>query len=496
MMRYLVPAALAALLCPCVCSSAAGAGGIISEITANRHGLARPWITQVQMDRGRGRVTDLVLSGGTLIVQTDRAMVHAIDAENGNTLWAKQIGRPDHPSMTPGVGNDLVAVVNGSRLYVCNRYNGDLLFETQVTGAPGGGAAVSQQRTYVPMVDGMVLSYRLKSLTDPTLELGITSEIARRKEKPEEVEADRRENLRLQQEYIPPLACQSLGRAMVQPLVTLQNEGEEYVAWPTDRGFLNIARVDRREERKLDIRYRLETAEGIAARPTYLPRFPNVHDEWGMIFIASRDGFVHAIQENNGDSFWRFSTGEPISQPAVAIDQNVFVATQFGGMFCLDATTGQQKWWTPQIAQFIAASKDRVYVVDKIGRLLALNIKTGARLDTILMSGPPIKMINSQTDRLYLATESGLIHCLHELEHKKPIMHGEDRLKAAEKQLGPEAAGAQGGVQPGGPVVQPPPAGQPAVQPPPAGPGPKPLPGDPGGADEDPLDDADADPFS
>ena len=77
------------------------------------------------MDRGQSRVRDMVLyvysdpnrdesSAGstehpTLYVQTSRALIHAIDAETGQTLWAKTIGRPEHPSMTPGVYRDLLA---------------------------------------------------------------------------------------------------------------------------------------------------------------------------------------------------------------------------------------------------------------------------------------------------------------------------------------------------------------------------------------------------
>lgn len=473
MIRNLVlPVALAAALTACDRSSAARYGGIIPETTANRHGLTRPWLTQIQIDRGRARLSHMVLHDGTLFVQSDRAMVHAIDAETGRTLWARHIGRANHPSMAAGAGVDLLAIVNGSRLYVCNRHNGGLLFEVQIRGAPGAGPGMSEKRAYVPTVSGLVLAYRLEPPTDPVEELGITAEIARREQEPEVVEEDRRENLRLQQEYIPPLACQSLGRTLVQPLVTLQNEGEEYVTWPTDRGHLNIAQIDRRDEGRFAVKFRLEpsrgvSARGIAARPTYLPRFPNVHKEWGMIFAASRDGFVHAIQENNGESFWRFSTGEPILQPAVVIQEQVFVATQPGGMYCLDAKTGQEKWWAPQIAQFIAASKQRVYAADKMGRIQVLNVKTGARLDTIAARGLSVKLINSQTDRLYLASDTGLVQCLHELEQVGPILHGQARLKDA---LG-EADPAADATQPGVPA---PPADLPAGI-------------APGGGDQDPL---------
>ena len=61
-----------------------------------------------------------------LYVQTEAAMVHAIDAETGRTLWSKRMGGPT-AQPAPGRQRRLVAVVNGSRLYVFNRFNGDVL---------------------------------------------------------------------------------------------------------------------------------------------------------------------------------------------------------------------------------------------------------------------------------------------------------------------------------------------------------------------------------
>ena len=66
-------------------------------------------------------------------------------------------------------------------------------------------------------------------------------------EEQEEQEAERRESIRLSQESAPPLACQSYGRALVQPFVTRQTEDEEYVAWPTDRGYLFVGYIARLE---------------------------------------------------------------------------------------------------------------------------------------------------------------------------------------------------------------------------------------------------------
>ena len=55
-------------------------------------------------------------------------MIHAIDAETGKTLWSKQIGMPKHPNMPPDAKGDLLATINGSRLYIVNRFTGELSF--------------------------------------------------------------------------------------------------------------------------------------------------------------------------------------------------------------------------------------------------------------------------------------------------------------------------------------------------------------------------------
>ncbi|MFH1919001.1 MAG: PQQ-binding-like beta-propeller repeat protein [Planctomycetota bacterium] len=424
-------------------SFAARRGEIIPQTVARQHGLERPWFTQIQLDRARARVDYIMLDSGTLFVQTDQAVLHAIDAETGQTLWAEQVGRRGHPSLAPGANAYFVGVVNGSYLYVLNRLNGKLLWTTQLEGVPGAGPALSQDRVYVPMVGGLVYSYVLEPMKDPLEELGLIREQQDpTPEQEEEQEAERREGIRLSQEYVPPLACQSFGRSLVQPIVTRWTEDEQYVVWPTDRGFLFVGSVVRLENH-FTVRYRLETEAGIAAQPAYALPNPNILPEEGVLFAASRDGFVHAVTEQAGNSLWRFSTSEPILEPPVAIGESVYAVTQPGTLYCLDAKSGAEKWSTYQVAQFIAASKDRVYVADKLNRVLSLSAASGARLDAIGAEGFDFKLLNTQTDRIYLATETGLIQCLHEVELSEPIRHRQPPEPVAEGPAAEENATQQ-----------------------------------------------------
>ena len=120
------------------------------------------------------------------------------------------------------------------------------------------------------------------------------------------------------------------------------------------------------------------------------------------------------------------------AQPAVVIDERIYAATSLSGLHCIDVKTGQQIWYAPGIVQFVAASKNRVYGVDKLGQTRVLDAATGAQLDSLPTTSLPIKMLNADTDRIYLASSKGLIQCLHEIGLTKPILHGEER-KAVEE---------------------------------------------------------------
>ena len=134
----LVPvSALLAVLCLSG-RALAGQSTLISETTAAQHGLVRPWFTQLDLMQERARVHDIIRLRRVLYVQTDTAIVQAMDAETGKTLWTRRIGRAKYPSLTPGANQDQLVIINGSRLYVVNRHNGNLLYERYVdrAGAP------------------------------------------------------------------------------------------------------------------------------------------------------------------------------------------------------------------------------------------------------------------------------------------------------------------------------------------------------------------------
>lgn len=400
---------------------AAGGGELIPETTASRYGLTQAWFNQVQLDLGRGRIEHVGLHEGTLLITTNRAMLHAMDAETGQTLWVQQIGQPEHPTLVPDANRESVAVVNASQLYVLQRNTGKLLWKTQLAGVPVAGPALSHQRVYVPMLSGMVESFHLRGSGEPTISPDKDEEKGKKATAKElgQQEAKRREANRVD----VPVACQSWGQATAAPLVVRQDDEEDRVAWPTDRGILFVGGVTLNDPRAFPMLYRMSTSGGIVGQPSYLPPHPQIAEDTGAIFLSSRDGFVYAAREKDGSSMWRFPTGEPIAQPAVALDTRIYASVQTGGLYCLDARKGTQLWWTPQIKKVVAASKSRLYASDKLGQLQLLDVRNGARLATLAAQNFPVQLTNTETDRIYLASADGLIQCLREIDLVQPYRH-------------------------------------------------------------------------
>jgi outer membrane protein assembly factor BamB len=430
MSRRLFPAFLAAALCgafsPCGQLYAAPSA-LIAETTAARHGLTRPWFTQVTLAEGQARLCELALQDDTLYAVTDRAVIHAIDAKTGQTLWWKQVGDSQQLTLTPSANRNLVAVINGSHLYALNRATGEILYQQDLDGAPGAGPALGRMRAYVPMNMGKLLAYRLESLPDESDKADATE----KNQTP--ATPDHQQDLRLSQRRIAPLSCQSYGKALVQPLVIRAGAPDESVVWPTDRGHLNLAALSGQSEDYIALKYRLETDAAIVGQPAYLPPDPAVADDSGVLVTASRDGTVYAVAEQKGEWLWQFSIGEPISEPPALIEDHVYVTMELGGMYCLETKTGKNLWFAPGVFRFVAASKARIYAADQVGRLLVLNAQNGAHLDTIPLDGVTIRLFNLDTDRIYLADEGGLIQCLHEVELGEPLVHAKDRKEAAAK---------------------------------------------------------------
>jgi hypothetical protein len=355
-------------------------GGVIPSQMARQQGLERAWVAQVEIDRARGRVAHITLHDGLLLVQTDQAALHVLDAETRRTLWVAHVGRPGAPTTAPAASDKFVASTTGPNLYLFDRHSGRVLWERHLASVPSAGPALSDVRVYVPMVNGVVATYRLPR---PHAE-----------ETP--LEAQFKDSA---------LNYRGKGMADSAPVITPNG-----VIWGTAAGNIYSCTPD-----EMLALWRFKAHDAISAPLFYRPP---------TIFAASRDGYVYALHETRGDSRWQFSTGNPVAETPVVIGDALFAIPETGGMFRINADTGEQEWYSPGVFKFVSASPTRLYAVDSTGRLLILNARTGARLGSLATEHLPLKVFNAESDRIYLGTTAGMIQCLREPELAKPFMHG------------------------------------------------------------------------
>ncbi len=467
---------------------------IIPRATAQSHGLKRAWLTQVEINPRVDGVQHVVYWGpsspppkqpaakgplevlgkkepmdveaailellpkpppppvevpieerNTLFVLSRRGVLHAVDGETGRTLWVTQVGSRDKPNEAPGIGKQYVAVVNGSDLYVLDRRDGGVAFRKTLPSVTSAAPAIGDEWIYVPMLSGLVVAYKL-----PDVRLGAdapppgTAEpaapAAQPKLGPEKIKdtGERQKKLRELQraDYaagkIPTMTYSAYAPITAPPLVTPTR-----VAWATSRGEIYLAFNHRAE-----IDNRFDTLRPIEAPLTYWP--PHV-------YAASKDGYVYGIHESKIQAPWRYSIGEPLYEPAVAVEDSVYAVGPNSGMFCLDAKSGERKWWAPGIRRCMAVAATRLYAADNAGSLQVLDRKSGAMVDSLRIDRLDVRVVNWRSDRVYLGTSSGVMQCLHEIAQEKPLMHQpaatvEAAKEPAKAKKEPAAEQANGGA--------------------------------------------------
>jgi outer membrane protein assembly factor BamB len=352
---------------------------LISREQARRLGLERAWFGQVRLDRARNQVERAILAGNRLDVLTTAGVVHEFNALTGETLWIAPVGNPQFPSLGPSASEQYVAVVNGSTLYVLDRTDGRPAKVRRLGGAPGAAPVLTTGHVFVPLLSGRIEGYPLGK------------------------------------EVFTPWYFQSVGRTLVPPVATPSS-----VVWATDAGVVYVGGAE-----VPGVRFSLETRSEILAPPAF-------HRSY--IYVATMSGELFAIDESSGAKRWKYSAGFPITHAPAAVGPRVYITTEEPVMHCVDAANGTSVWEAPKLAQFVAASRNRVYGIDDYGALVVLDAATGALLGRMPTSGSTSGLVNDQTDRLYLVSSSGMVQCLHEIGAKEPLYHAPPEVETVAEQ--------------------------------------------------------------
>lgn len=180
------------------------------------------------------------------------------------------------------------------------------------------------------------------------------------------------------------------------------------------------------------------------------------------LLVPSSDDNVYAIDLFTSDTRWVFASGAPVVQEPLAARDEVFVLNKDGRLSAIDAVTGQARWdvYTAH-GQLQALSRSRVYLRTREGDLMIADRSDGRVIAdaraTRERSGLNLReynlaLTNRVDDRLYYGTASGALICIRELGATRPYLLRD--LKApifgyipAEGEGQPAAAGNAGAAE-------------------------------------------------
>jgi outer membrane protein assembly factor BamB len=453
MHRYLI---CVLLVVPAVCQAQTGRSRLVSPDAARQVGLERMWFTQLNLDRGRGRMagTHMYVSPSQshsvfqvshegrryVFSQRDRnAFGEEIGVEGAQKKAAEKaeaikeelikIGKADAaaPSVESFVVPKITLYLTSERgtVHALDCETGRTLWTTSVGNPLFPMTAPAANDKYVAVCNGSTVYVLLAANGSVAWSRGALGAPGAGPAMTEEflflpMVNGQVESLYLEDPRRPVGVFKSFGRTMVQPVVSATS-----VAWPTDAGNLYVSPAH-----APGLQFRFQAGGAISAAPAFL--------EPGKIFTASLDGYIYCIDERKGNVMWRFTTGEAITHSPIALHDMVYAISTRGNMFAVEAATGVERWVTSGIRHYLAGNDKRLYCLDTRGDLVVLDRESGSRLGSLAGVGVDVPFLNTQTDRILLANSTGLIQCLREISLPWPILHVEREAPAPARPTRPQ----------------------------------------------------------
>ena len=375
------------------------ASALPSRQMLDRYGLERAWWSQAMIDPQRDRVRYITVDEELVYVQTRTGMVSAFENETGKLIWSALLGRPDDPSF-PIASNETVAmVVTGLDIFAVEKFTGKVLWELRAPSSPSTSPAVDEDRVYLGFLDGSVYAMDLKKVR--------------------ELYAERR---------LPAWSFQtvawrySTGKEVTTPPIT----NGYVVNFASRDGSLYTVSASKRE-----LLFQFETDAPVSAPIASSNRF---------LFMASEDFNFYCLDRVSGKISWEFVSGLPVRLQPRIISEHVFLMPVRGGIHCLSVKSGQQLWWRPEVSEFLAATPQMIYSSDRFGNVVMLSREDGSVQGTLPLQKFQIRLANDRTDRLYMATQDGLIICIHEKTREFPIFHLHPERRPIVPEFAPEEA--------------------------------------------------------
>lgn len=343
-------------------------------------------------------LTQFTLPKSTIFVLGSNSRLTALDADTGKVDWSTSFGSLRQPNIGLGASDNYLAAINGTTLFCFDVENGKLIWSRNCRYAPVAPPVVTEDKIFVPLLNG------------------------------------RMEVFNIANEGFNSFNVIGVGVPTSRPLIT-----DLTVSWPTRAGHMNVIPAGEKNERFL--LYRLRASGMIHNTPV---------DRDGIIYATSENGFIYAIEETTGVLLWQAVVRSEIYEPPFVFGDSVYAITNNRRLYRFDALTGVQKWDEPVegIGRYVGSSETKLYLSDGLKTLLVLDPNSGRVISRAESGEIKYVLPNRKTDRLYLASYTGIIHCVHELASPVPYFHkldyglprpsSEDKPTETDKKIDPD----------------------------------------------------------
>jgi len=313
------------------------------------------------------RVEEYSIPDATLYIRADSGSVTALDAETGQLKWSTQAGTPGYPSHSVAATDDYVVAISSTSLFLLDANTGQVLETSSTSSIPNGTPTMDGDLIYVPMWKGLIEVFSTDNFSRQKFTMGSTSRV--------------------------------VGNVTVCP---------EVVSWASEKGDLYVG-----NRKRPGLLYRFQSPDTVSSAPAFAE---------GTLFASTLDGFVYAISDVEGQMKWRYAAGGPIRESPLVVDDMVLAITDDGQLVCLDTKTGDSNWSASNVQRFVSASQSRLYCATRDARLVAIDMATGTRIGSQRMGRNDLSFVNTNTDRLYLASANGIVRCLRETGQRWPVV--------------------------------------------------------------------------
>lgn len=152
-----------------------------------------------------------------------------------------------------------------------------------------------------------------------------------------------------------------------------------------------------------------------------------------VAYVPLGSGYMVAVEGSSGNLagganiLWRTAISGINNRTPFITEKMVYAQGDHSGIVCLDRASGELLWRTESSEdRVIAANHEFIYVRDRQGRFLVFDAKRAtdpAQKRTSALSGIDlsefnINIVNTASDRVYLAADNGLIVCMRDMSPK------------------------------------------------------------------------------